>query len=196
MVHINLLPVRQIKRKAAAKKQLATVFLSFLLLLGLLGVVGFLQNSKATGLQRQIADLNREKQRHAATLRLIKKLEKDKAVIETRISIIKQLKKTSSLTVHVLDETAKIIPSDRMWLTSLNQSGATLNLAGMALDNRTIAKFMEDLKMSPYIQSVNLASSSLKSYAGRNLKAFSLSCAIGVPETEKNDKTINNTQPK
>ena len=197
MVHINLLPVRQIKQKAAAKKQIFTVFLSFLLFLGLLGIVGFFQSSKATGLQREIADLNREKQRHAATLRLIKKLEKDKSVIETRISVIKHLKKSSSLTVHILDEVSKISPADRMWLTSLTQNGNNLNLSGMALDNRTIAKFMEDLKNSPYILNTNLVNSSLKSYAGRNLKAFSLSCTVDVPDTEKADNTQNNTnQPK
>ncbi|RUM37722.1 MAG: pilus assembly protein PilN, partial [Desulfobulbus sp.] len=184
MVHINLLPVRQIKRKAAAKKQLATVFLSFLLLLGLLGVVGFLQSSKATGLQRQIADLNHEKQRHAATLRLIKKLEKDKAVIETRIGIIKQLKKSTSLTVHILDETANITPSRRLWLTSLTQDGNNLQLSGMALDNRTIAKYMEDLKSSPYISGVSLAGTSLKHFAGKNLKSFSMSCTIEVPDSK------------
>jgi type IV pilus assembly protein PilN len=45
------------------------------------------------------------------------------------------------------------------------------------------------MKASPYITSVNLASSSLKSYAGKNLKAFSLSCAIAVPEEKKADKS-------
>lgn len=187
MVHINLLPVRQIKEKAAAKQQLTTTFLCFVLLLAALGVVGFFQASKATTLQNDIATLKQEKQRHAATLKLIKKLEKDKALIEKRIAIIKQLKKSSSLTVHILDETSNITPADRMWLTSLTQSGGSLTLAGIALDNRTIAKYMEDLKASPYITNVNLASSSLKSYAGRNLKAFSLSCSIAVPEGKKAD---------
>jgi type IV pilus assembly protein PilN len=187
MIHINLLPVRQIKEKAAAKQQLFTVFLSFLLLLVVLGVVGYFQVSKATALQSDISTLNKEKQRHAKTLKLIKKLEKDKKLIEKRIAIIKQLKKSSSLTVHLLDETAKITPPDRMWLTSLSQSGGHLKIAGMALDNRTIAQYMEDLKASPYITNVNLASSSLKGYAGRNLKAFSLSCSVAVPKTEKAD---------
>lgn len=187
MVHINLLPVRQIKQKAAAKKQLLTFFLSFLMLLGVLGLVGFFQASTASSIDHDIAELNKEKNRHAATLRLIKRLEKDKKTIETRISVIKQLKKSSSLTVHVLDETANIIPSERLWLTSLIQSGGTLQLSGMALDNRTIAKFMEDLRRSPFFKGINLVDSSLKSYAGRNLKAFSLSCAVGVPDNENDD---------
>jgi len=191
MVHINLLPVRQIKQKAAARQQLVTLFVSFLLLLAVLGVIGFFQISKANQLQNDIARLNQEKQKHAKTLKLIKQLEKDKALIEKRIAIIKQLKKSSSLTVHILDEVANRTPADRMWLTSLTQSGSNLKINGMALDNRTIAKYMEDLKASPYITNVNLASSSLKTYAGRNLKAFSLSCSITA-----DDEKVNNQEKK
>jgi len=189
MVHINLLPVRQIKQKAAARQQLVTVFLSFLLLLTVLGVIGFFQVSKANQLQHDITQLNTEKQKHAKTLKLIKQLEKDKELIEKRIAIIKQLQKSSSLTVHVLDEVANLTPADRMWLTSVTQSGASLTLAGMALDNRTIAKYMEDLKTSPYISNVNLANTSLKNYAGRNLKVFSLSCSTVVPGVQQVEKT-------
>ncbi len=192
MVHINLLPVRQIKQKAAAKQQLATVFISFLALLAILGIAGFFQASRANQLQNDISVLNKEKQRHAKTLADIKKLEKDKELIEKRIAIIKQLKRSSSLTVHILDEVANVTPASRIWLSSVTQSGGGLKLAGMALDNRTIAKYMEDLKASPYITSVNLASSSLKSYAGRNLKAFSLSCGIGVPSEKQADNQEKN----
>ena len=189
MVHINLLPVRQIKQKAAARQQLVTVFLSFLLLLVVLGVLGFFQVSKANRLHHDIVKLNKQKQQHAKTLKLIKQLEEDRMLIEKRIAIIKQLKKSSSLTVHVLDEVANHTPADRMWLTSVTQSGESLTLAGMALDNRTIAKFMEDLKTSLYISNVNLANTSLESYAGRNLKVFSLSCATAVSGAQQLEDT-------
>lgn len=189
MVHINLLPVRQIKQKAAARQQLVTAFLSFFLLLVVLGVLGFFQVSKANQLQHEITQLKTEKQKHAKTLKLIKQLEEDKGLIEKRIAIIKQLKKSSSLTVHVLDEVANFIPADRMWLTSVTQSGVSLALAGMALDNRTIAKYMEDLKTSPYISNVNLVNTSLKSYAGRNLKVFSLSCSTAVSGAQQAEET-------
>lgn len=185
MIHINLLPVRQIKQKAAAKQQLVTVFVSLLFLLGILAVVGFFQTSRATQLQNEITQLNKQKQHLDEKLAEIKLLEEDKALIEKRIAIINKLKKSSSLTVHILDEVANVTPADRIWLTTLTESGAGLQLEGMALDNRTIAKYMEDLKKSPYITNVNLAGSSLMTYAGRNLKAFSLSCSIGVPGVEQ-----------
>jgi len=190
MIYINLLPVRQIKQKAAARQQLVAVFIAFLILVSILVIISFFQSSKTSQLNDKISVLNAEKQKHAATLRLIKRLEKDKALIEKQIDIIKQLKKSSSLTVHILDEIANLTPTERMWLTSLSQTGTTLHLSGMALDNRTIAQFMENLKSSPYITNVNLANTSLKDYAGRHLKTFSLTCTItaNVEKAKKQDK--------
>jgi len=189
MVRINLLPVREIKRRAQAKQQITFFVLAVVSLLVLLFLAGFQQSSKAGQLQQELTKVKQEKQRYTKILNQIKKLEKDKALVEKQIDIIETLKSESSLTVHVLDEVAKITPKKRMWLTTLSQSGGSLQLAGMALDNRTIAKYMEELKQSPYIKDVNLANSSLQSFAGRNLKSFSLSCAVGVPvkeeETEK-----------
>jgi len=185
MVRINLLPVREIKRRAQAKQQITFFALAVVALLVLLGAVGFQQSSKAGQLQQEFSKIKRDKQRYTKTLHQIKKLEADRKLLEKRIAIIHKLQAQSSLTVHILDEVARILPSKRMWLTSLSQTGNDLQIAGMALDNRTIAKYMEDLKLSPFIQNVNLANSSLQAFAGRNLKSFSLSCSIGVPEKEK-----------
>jgi type IV pilus assembly protein PilN len=55
----------------------------------------------------------------------------------------------------------------------------------MALDNRTIAKYMDDLTTSEYITNVSLSSTALKGFAGRNLKSFSLSCSIAMPNEEE-----------
>ena len=190
MISINLLPVRQIKQKAAARQQLVAILIAFLVVLSILVLIGFFQSSTKNRLNSELSVLNAEKQKYAATLRLIKRLEKDKALVEQQIAIIKKLKKSSSLTVHILDEIANLTPTDRMWLKSLSQNGTNLNISGMALDNRTIAQFMEDLKSSPYITNINLANTSQQDYAGRHLKAFSLTCTItaDIEKAKKQEK--------
>ncbi len=185
MIRINLLPVREIKRRVRARQQITFFALSLIALLVFLGLAGFLQASKANRLQQELTKIKQEKQRYTKILKEIKQLEEDKNLLEKQIDIIHKLKSESSLTVHILDEVANRTPTKRMWLTSLSQKGNTLNLEGMALDNQTIAGYMESLKQSPYIKTVNLASSSLKKYAGKDLKKFSLSCNIGVPEKKK-----------
>lgn len=195
MVYINLLPIEEIKQHAKAVQQLSLFAVCFVLVLALLGTVAFYQASTAANLEQEIKTLNAEKKRYEKVLAQIKKLEKDKILIENKIAVIKQLQKTSALTVHILDEVANLTPTKRLWLISLNQSGMSLKISGMALDNQTIASYMETLKTSPYIANVSLISSSLKAYAGRNLKTFSLSCAIALPvAAEPEPATQNKSQ--
>ena len=145
-----------------------------------------LQANKATALQTETTRLNQEKRTYDKILTEIKKLEAEKKELENKIGIIKKLKKESSLTVHVLDEVSRKLDSTRMWLTALNQQGASLSLTGVALDNKTIAEFMNSLDASPYISDVNLSDSSLTKVAGQDLKAFSIQCIVESP-TEKTD---------
>jgi type IV pilus assembly protein PilN len=195
MVYINLLPIKKIKQHAKAVQQLTVFATCLLFVLAVLAVIGFYQASTAASLEKEINALNAEKQRYEKILAQVKKLEQDKKTIESKIAVINRLKKTTSLTVHILDEIANLTPTKRLWLNSVNQSGMSLSITGMALDNQTIASYMEVLKTSPYISDVNLISSSLQGYAGRNLKSFNLSCAISVPAAAE-DNTTAQTQQK
>lgn len=181
MLRINLLPIRQLKKRAKARNQIVSVITLVIFLLLILGAVGFLQNSKIQSIETSIAKLEKETQTFAPILADMKRLEQTKKDLENKISIIKKLKRDSSVTVHILDEVAKTVDSKRMWLSSLKQQGASLSLTGVALDNRTVAQFMDALKMSPYISGVNLSNTSLRKVSGRDLKSFSLACSIVSP---------------
>jgi type IV pilus assembly protein PilN len=181
MVYINLLPIREIKRRAKAIQQLTVFSFCFATVLVLLALVGFYQASIASQLQKDITSLQAEKNRYNEILAQIQKLEEDKKLIENKIAVIKELKKSSALTVRVLDEVANLTPTKRLWLTTLNQSGTSLQLNGMALDNQTLAGYMDALKSSEYIDEVNLVSSSQQQFAGSNLKSFALTCTVTIP---------------
>ena len=185
MLKINLLPIRQLKRRAAAQKQLMGMAGLFLLTLSVLVVIGYIQHQQAQTLQQEITALTTKKQSYTPTLTKIAQLKKDREELSRKTEIIKQLKVDSSLTVHVLDEIASKLDNQRMWLDSLNQQRGSLSLSGIALDNQTIAQFMDSLKTSSYIQEVSLANSSLKTISGRNLKSFDLNCSVAFPKTEK-----------
>jgi len=186
MLRINLLPIRQLKKRARARARNQIVsfatLVAFLLLI--LGAVAFLQTTKINTIESQIAQLKVEKKKYDPILKEMKRLEKAKKNLENKITIIKKLKKDSSNTVHILDEVANKVDSKRMWLKSLKQTGANLSLSGVALDNRTVAQFMDALKESPYISGVNLSNASLTKVSGRNLKSFSLACSIVSPQKE------------
>lgn len=184
MLRINLLPIRQLKKRAKAKNQIAIFCVILICFIAVLGLVGIYQASKIKSIESNIADLNKEQARLAPEIAAVDKLKKDKEELDRKISIINQLKAESSLTVHVLDEVANVVDNGRMWLTSFTQQGNSLSLTGIALDNQTVAQFMDMLKKSQFIQSVNLSNSSLKMIGDRSLKEFSLSCAIAQPTQE------------
>jgi type IV pilus assembly protein PilN len=182
MLKINLLPVRQLKKRAKAKNQLFGMFFLFLLVLAALGITGALQAQKISDYQADIAALQKEKDSFTPTLKKIEKLKKDKEELVRKTDIIKKLKTESSLTVRTLDEVANRVDNQRMWLDSLQQQNSSLRLSGVALDNQTIAQFMDNLKESPIVQDVTLTNSSLKVVSGRNLKSFELNCVVAQPE--------------
>jgi type IV pilus assembly protein PilN len=193
MLRINLLPIRQLQKRAVARNQLIGFTTLFIFLLVGLGAVGFLQAAKLKNIEADTERLKQETQKYAPILAEMKRLEKSKKDLENKINIIKTLKSESSATVHILDEVASSVDSRRMWLDALKQQGSSLDLKGVALDNRTIAQFMESLKQSPYIGAVNLSSATLKKVSGRNLKSFALKCSIVNPnkkakETASPDK--------
>ncbi len=169
------------KQKTQAVRQLfvSGVVIGAIFVVLLLGT-GFL-SAKVSGLEKSISDLTARKKELQKELDLIVELEKKKKLVETQISIVHELQKQSQLTVHILDEIARITPHERMWLTTLTQNTGSLKLAGMALDNRTIANYLNGLKESPYLAKVTLGRSALSKYGGRNLKIFSLSCSVILP---------------
>ena len=117
------------------------------------------------------------------------KARKDTQELVRRTEIINKLKEDSSLTVRTLDEVANRIDNERMWLQSLQQQNSSLSLSGVALDNQTVAQFMDNLKESPFVQSVELADSSLKVVSGRNLKTFQLNSAVSQPPKQQPETT-------
>jgi type IV pilus assembly protein PilN len=194
MLKINLLPVRQLKKRAKARRQLFGMSFLFLLVLALLGVTALLQAQKISSLKTDIAALTKEKNSYGPTLKRIEKLKQDTQELVRRTEIINKLKVDSSLTVRTLDEVANRIDNERMWLQSLHQQNSSLSLAGVALDNQTVAEFMDNLMESPFVRSVELANSSLKVVSGRNLKTFQLNSAVSQPPKQQPETPDENAK--
>lgn len=185
MIKINLLPVKQIKQLQRAWQEVILFLAVLSSLLVLLGLVGFVRVSEINSRKDSVKALENERASYNSTINEIEQLKKQKALLETKLEVIQKLKMGSQLTVRVLDELANIMPPNRLWLNTMSLSGGSMNLAGVALDNATIAEFMRKVDGSPYFAEANLAQTSLTSVAGRKLKAFSLSCQVTSPVPEE-----------
>jgi type IV pilus assembly protein PilN len=194
MIHINLLPVRQIKKKIQARKHVFGLGITLLAILALLGVVALVLGFKVGELKASIATLNKEKAKYQTTINQIEQLKKDQALLETKLNTISQLKKGSQLSVRVMDELASLTPSSRLWLNSMSFNGSILRIAGIALDNATIADYMETIVTSPYFATAELSGTSTTGVQGRQLKSFSLT--INVINADYQEEPAEEAQAK
>ncbi len=181
MLQINLLPVRQLKKRAKARRELVLIGLVLAAVCTLCFMIGLWQGGVISSLEQKKQTLERKRKKLEPFLVELKKLKKKKVELQRKAAIIDRLRQESPLTVRILDEVANRLDNQRMWLTSLEQQGGNLTLAGVALDNHTIAQFMDNLTASEFVVDVALGDSSLEVVSGRNLKRFILNCTIAYP---------------
>jgi len=178
MICINLLPVRQIKKRIKARNQVFGMGITLVCVLVVLGIVALVLGFKIGGLQASIAKLNKEKAKYQTTINQIEKLKKDQQLLETKLNTISKLKKGSQLADRVMDELAKLVPAKRLWLTRMSFNGGVLKVAGTALDNATIADFMKTILTSPFFTNAELSGTTNQSLGGRQFKSFSLTIMV------------------
>ncbi|MBU4154198.1 MAG: PilN domain-containing protein [Proteobacteria bacterium] len=174
MIRINLLPVRQIKQRIRTRQEVIGLVSAVVVLLGVIVLMGFGQASKISSLQAESARLNQELAKYQAIITQIENIKKAQMVIETKLGVIKALKVSSQLPTRILDEVATLTPPDRMWLNSLDYTNDIITLAGIALDNATIAEYMDKISKSDFFVAAELKNSSLTKVGNQKLKAFSM----------------------
>lgn len=190
MLRINLLPVRQLQKQAKAKQELVILGGVLCLVVLALALVGWGQVNNIKDLNKTITDIENQEDNYAPILKRIADIKKKKLELQRKTEVINKLQQDSSLTVRVLDEVANSVDNSRMWLNALSQNGRNLQLSGIALDNRSISEFMDVLKASPYVTTVDLTTTSMQAVSGQKLKKFALSCIVqSPPKSAKNEET-------
>jgi len=184
MIRINLLPIKQLKQRQRLQNEIVVFVVGLLAFFVVLGVVGMSQAKKIEGLKAKASALAAEKKKYQSIIAQIEKIKKDQLLLETKLNVIKSLKDNSQLAVRVVDEIANIVPSSRMWLTSMNIRSGNVSLVGTAMDNATIAGFMRDLDKSQFFSNAELSRSSMTTVANQRLKSFNLTIAVQQPKSD------------
>ena len=194
MIKINLLPFRAARKRENIKRQLI-IFVSTIIICFLVGIYLYLDKSgELKGLKADEKQLNQELAKYRQTLNKIKTLEKKIKEINAKLEVIKKLERGKTGPVFLLDEIAMAVPKDKLWLNSLSEKRGTLSLSGTAMDNETVALFMNNLEASDHIGAVDLIFSQLRDLPSYKLKVadFNLSCQIiEKPKEEKQEDKAN-----
>lgn len=192
MIRINLLPFRAARKKENIRRQVSVFFLCLLLVLIVLGWVHYFLGSKQTRLTTNVTDTKKELALYKQKNDEIKELRQKLQDLEMRQNVIQDLEKKRFEPVHILDELAgKIIP-ERMWLTRLNIAGSQMDVDGIALDNKVVADFIDNMErfpelddqQSPLYERIRLNKLQQERIRNLNMKKFEISALRSVPPEE------------
>ena len=186
MIRINLLPVREARRRLELRHQLQVATLALLAVIGAGIWVYNGQNNELEARQHVLTVVEGEVKRLEEIIKEVQKFEAQKVQIEKKVGAIEDLKIKQSRPARFLEEISRSLP-DQMWLTSIKDTGGALQINGKSFDNVGIAAFMENLERSSSFGNVELVESKSELMQGRQVVAFTVVARIAV--AQKKDAT-------
>jgi len=152
MIRINLLPHRELKRKARQQQVAISAGAVFGMGLLIIWVVNDVisgeieaQNGRNQFLNNHIAILDQQ----IAEIRNIKNQTQE---LLSRKNVVETLQGNRSEVVHLLDQLIRQLP-DGVYLKSIKQTGHNINLTGYAQSNTWVSTLMRNLESSRWLKS-------------------------------------------
>jgi type IV pilus assembly protein PilN len=187
MIKINLLPVRAARRKENIRRQVSIFFLCIVFGLLVMVYLTISMSHRISAINEDIERTQAELTQFEAKAKKVKNIKKELQKLEDKMNIIVQLEADRSGPVRFMDALTTFVTPEKMWITSMSEAGGSLNLSGVAADNKVIADFMTSLEGSPHFQNVDLvASKQVNMKKSRKFKQFSITCklASGISESK------------
>jgi type IV pilus assembly protein PilN len=190
VIRINLLPHREEKRKALRQQFYALAgliaVLAGLIVVAVHGAIsGYIsqQEGKNAFLKKEIVALDTE-------IDEIKRLKEQTDAFLSRKRVIESLQSNRTETVRLFNELARQVP-EGIYLKSVKQTGAKINMTGYAQSNARVSTLMRNLEASPLMEAPNLVEIKTVDVklgpVTRRLAEFNLNVAItrAAPEEVK-----------
>ena len=184
MITINLLPVREERRRAGLLQLVALMGVSLVVSLLVAALMHWSIRSDIDEALRVAARTQQEINQFGPQLAQVDEYKTIKSDIERKLDVIDELSEARSGPVHVFDELANQIP-DRVWVHKIDIVNGKITLQGMSLDNELVALFLTGLEDSSYFKNVELLRTEAKESEGFRLNAFEVSALLTSPGSER-----------
>ncbi len=179
MIRINLLPFRAARKKENIRRQISIFLLSFVLVTVTMIYSNTRLNSMMLDLNTRTETITKKLAKYNKINNEIKLIKKKLELVTKKTNVIKNLDLSREDSVRLLDAMTKMVIEKRMWLTMLETKGKTVNINGVALDNKTVADFMTRLEDSKLLKKVELKTTKQHKFKKSiNLKSFIITCEI------------------
>jgi type IV pilus assembly protein PilN len=190
MTRVNLLPWRELRRKAV-NRQVRNFAIGVAILMGVIVWGAYMhmnaridyQNERNSYLKAEIKKVEKE-------LKEINQIKKKKAQLIARMEVIQKLQKDRARMVRNFDDLARNLPKG-MHLTQLSIKGRNVTIKGAADSNGTISKFMRQIESSEQFTTPNLNIINVKPAGGLRVSRFTMKFRIKV-----NKSPVENNKAK
>ena len=177
MIRINLLPHREIRRKAQQQQ--------FFIALGVVVAIGagiwFAVHVYLEG--EYDNQVNRNKYLQAETEKLdkqiaeIQKLKDQTAALLARKQVVETLQGTRAEVVHLLDQLVRQLP-EGVYLKSIKQTGTSVAIGGFTQSQARVSTLMRNLESSPYLEQPKLIEIKAVPGGTQRLNEFSMNVSL------------------
>lgn len=159
MIRINLAPERERRRGPSLRLPAFNlgVFFGLVYLLAVLGVSAYwwTLTAEESDLQARIDQGSKELAQLKAVIGQVNKVRDRAAELRKRVAVIEEIAKNQAAPILLVDTFVNTIPPD-LWITSLQERGSTLRIAGAAFSATAVSDFMANLRSSGKFKDVDI----------------------------------------
>ncbi len=193
MIRINLIPFRAARKKENIRRQVTIASLTILFIVLVMVYSQLKLNSMINNLNTKIQNTKAELAKVEEQAKQVDHIKNELNKLKQKIAVIGNLEANRKSAVTLLDDMTTMVaektsspadtpegetgePAKRLWFTRFEANGNTINIKGVALDNKTVADFMTRLEVSKLFTNVNLQMLKQQKLNRLNLKSFSITC--------------------
>jgi len=192
MIKINLLPVKEAKKRATAQNQLIAAVIVFLIVFAGIGYIAFSRRGTITRLNNEIAQKNKDLNRLTETQKKVEQFKKDNDNLLQKITVITDLETGRDWYIQIIDQLSEAMP-EGVWLTSLDtprggKAGSSIyagnwELKGGAREKDQVGNLISNLeKRNKYFAAVMLKKITKQSSSGEEVYyRYEMSITIAKP---------------
>lgn len=145
MIRINLLPVRQVKKREAGRQYIVVLLGCVILALIGNGYWYWTMDSKRAEQQKKLEATNQRIAQLEKVIGEVNNLNKRKKEVEDKLSVLEKLRKQRGGPVKLLDALATSIPK-KVWITSFDETNGSVKMSGNGESFDDVSEFMRALK--------------------------------------------------
>ncbi len=155
MIRINLLPHREEKRKRRQQQFVVLAGVSAVIGVLVAGGVWVFLDQQVTQQQQNVAYMKAEIAKLDKQIEEIRKIRDETAALLAKKQVVEGLQSNRSEPVQLLDQLLRQLP-EGVYLKSVKQTGAKVNVMGYAQSNARVSTLMRNLGASPYLENPEL----------------------------------------